>query len=119
MTTVRGIWYNGSMNEYVVVQTTAPSEQLAMKISEHLVEQRLAACVQVAAGVRSIYRWQDQIERSDEWLCTAKTRRALLPAVEAAIAQLHSYDCPEIVALPIVDASDQYLAWLSDQLVAD
>jgi periplasmic divalent cation tolerance protein len=66
--------------------------------------------------VRSVYRWQGAVERADEWLCTAKTRAALFPQVESAIRKLHSYACPEIIAVPIADGSEAYFKWLDEQL---
>lgn len=98
--------------EYVQVLTTAGSEREAEEISTALVERRLAACVQVAGPVRSRYRWQGEVETAEEWQCVAKTTAAALPMVEEAIRELHSYDEPEIVAVPIVAGSAGYLDWV-------
>ncbi len=98
--------------EYVQVLTTAGSEAEAEAISAALVERRLAACVQVAGPVRSRYRWQGEVETAEEWQCFVKTATAALPQVEEAIRELHSYDEPEIVALPIVAGSAGYLDWI-------
>jgi len=102
--------------DYVLLSTTTSSATEAEHIAQALVEKRLAACVQIVPQVRSIYRWQDKIEKSDEWLCLAKTRRSLLPQAEAEITQLHSYDCPELITVPIEASSAAYLAWLDEQL---
>jgi periplasmic divalent cation tolerance protein len=104
------------MTEFVQVTTTIDSEQAARAIAEALVERRLAGCVQVLGPVWSVYRWQGARETADEWLCTIKTRAALFPQVEAAIRELHSYECPEIIAVPLVDAAAAYLKWLGEEL---
>ena len=104
------------MTEFIQISTTIDTEQGAQAIAAALVERRLAACVQVSGPVRSVYRWQGVVERADEWLCTVKTRAALFPQVEAAIRQLHSYQCPEIIAVPIVDGAAAYFKWLGEQL---
>lgn len=78
-----------------------------------LVEARLAACVQIIGPVRSVYRWQGQVERADEVLLSIKTRAALYPQVEAAIRELHSYEIPEIVALPVAAGLPAYLDWIA------
>jgi len=107
-----------SMSEAIQVSTTTATKEDAQKIAAALVERRLAACVQVGGPITSVYRWQGIIETSDEWLCTIKTTRAAYEQVEAAIRQLHPYDEPEIIAVPIVAGSAGYLKWL-DQQVGD
>lgn len=98
--------------EHLLVLTTTGSEAEAERIAAALVERRLAACVQVLGPIHSRYRWQDEVEQAEEWRCEAKTTAALYPRVEAAIRELHSYDEPEIVAVPIVAGSPGYLAWI-------
>jgi periplasmic divalent cation tolerance protein len=102
--------------DYIQVLTTAGSEEEAERLSEALVERRLAACVQVIGPISSRYRWQGKVEREREWQCLAKTEAAAYPQLEAAIRELHSYDEPEIVALPIVQGSGGYLRWISASL---
>lgn len=92
--------------------TTAGSEEEAGRIASLLVERRLAACVQVIGPVTSRYRWQGGVEEASEWQCLVKTTRAAYEQVEAAIREAHSYDEPEIVAMPIVAGSAGYLAWI-------
>ncbi|MCG8448074.1 MAG: divalent-cation tolerance protein CutA [Pirellulales bacterium] len=104
------------MSEFLQISTTTPSEQMARQIAAVLVEQRLAACVQVQGPIHSVYRWQGKVEEATEWLCTAKTHAVHLPNVEKAICQLHDYECPEIIAVPIVGGSTAYLTWLEEQL---
>lgn len=98
--------------------TTAGSEEEADRIAAALLERRLAACVQVIGPVVSHYRWKGAVEREAEWICLAKTAASRYEEVEAAIAELHSYEQPEILATPIVAGSDGYLAWVADE-VAD
>jgi len=102
--------------KYVQVTTSASSQAEAQQIGHALVEQRLAACVQIAGPVQSVYRWQGQIEQAEEWLCLAKSEHRLFAAIETAVRQLHPYDCPEVIATPIVNGSETYLNWLSDQV---
>jgi len=106
------------MSDCVQVMTTAGSEEEAGRISELLVERRLAACVQVVGPIVSRYRWQGAVEEEREWQCLAKTTRAAYEQVEAAIREVHSYDEPEIIATPIVAGSAGYLAWVEDQISA-
>ena len=104
------------MADYIVICTTTDNKEDAQRIARDLVDQRLAACVQVTGPIQSTYRWEEKIERGEEWLCSIKSRKDLLPAIEDAIRAIHPYDVPEIIALPIVGSSDDYLAWLGDQL---
>ncbi len=104
------------MSDYVQVLTTAASEGEAGRIAELLVERRLAACVQVVGPVVSRYRWRGEVEEEREWQCLAKTTRAAYEAVEAAIREVHSYEEPEIVAMPIVAGSAGYLAWIGENV---
>ncbi len=100
------------MEEYIQVSTTCEKKEDAEKIAQALVEKELAACVQVLGPILSIYRWQSKIERAEEWLCLAKTKSALYYRVERAILEMHPYDTPEIIALPITAGSAKYLKWL-------
>jgi periplasmic divalent cation tolerance protein len=102
-------------DEYLQVVTTASSADDARRIATALVEERLAACVQIVGPIESIYRWQGKVETAAEWQCWIKTRRQHYAAVEATIRRLHTYDVPEILALPIAAGSDRYLKWLSEE----
>jgi periplasmic divalent cation tolerance protein len=97
-----------------IVTTTASAEE-ARRIGTALVERRLAACVQIVGPVESVYRWQGKIETANEWQCQIKTRQSKYTAVEAAIRELHTYEVPEILAIPINDASPAYRQWLIDE----
>ena len=107
------------MTAFLQASTAAGSRDEAERIARALVEQRLAACVQIVGPVQSIYRWQGAVERVEEWLCLIKTSRAQYAALESAIRDLHSYECPEIIATPIDAGSGPYLAWLAEQLSGD
>ncbi len=104
------------MTDKIVVLSTCSSEEEARKIARSLVEKRVAACVQVAPGVRSVYRWKGEIEEEGEVLLVIKSRRDLFRRLEAELRKLHSYEVPEIVALTVVDGSPDYLGWLDREL---
>jgi periplasmic divalent cation tolerance protein len=104
------------MTDYLQVQTTVGSRGDADRLAEALVQGRLAACVQLVGPIRSVYRWLEQIETESEWLCVIKTKRSCYAQVERLLLKLHPYEEPEILALPIVDGSAGYLAWLDDQI---
>lgn len=104
------------MSEFIQVTTTASTKEEAGRIAKALLEQRLAACVQIAGPVESHYWWKGRLEQSAEWLCIVKTLRVKYAAVEAAIRAAHSYEVPEIVAVPIDTGSAPYLAWLRGEV---
>ena len=100
----------------IQVVTTTANKPDAEKIATALVQQRLAACVQVDGPLLSCYRWQGAIETAEEWRCTIKTTPEAYAQVEQAIRQLHPYEVPEILATPIVAGSPAYLDWLREQV---
>jgi periplasmic divalent cation tolerance protein len=104
------------MTDYIQIVTTTAGEAEAAAIAETLVQERLAACVQVIGPVASTYWWQGKIETSREWQCWIKSSRDLYDQVEQAIRRLHSYEVPEILAIPILSASAAYLAWLDGEV---
>ncbi len=104
------------MTDKIVVLSACESEEQASTLARVLVEQRLAACVNILPGARSIYRWQGKIEDSAEWVLVIKSRRDLFEKLREAIANQHSYEVPEVIALPVVDGSEAYLAWLDREL---
>jgi periplasmic divalent cation tolerance protein len=104
------------MTDKIVVFSACDSEEQASQIARALVEQRLAACVNIVPGARSIYRWKGQIEDAAEWLLIIKSRRDLMEKLRAAIGNIHSYEVPELLAVPVVDGSESYLAWLDFEL---
>lgn len=104
------------MTDKIVVLTTCDSEMLAEQLARHLVEHRLAACVNILPRARSVYRWQEKIEDAGEWVVLIKSRRDLFAALEAEIQNIHTFEVPEVIAIPIVDGSEAYLGWLDGQL---
>ena len=101
--------------EAIQVITTTAERTEADAIAEALLQQRLAACVQIGGPVDSSYWWNGRIETSREFVLTIKTRRDLFPRLEAAILALHPYEQPEILALAAVGVTPGYLQWLEDQ----
>jgi periplasmic divalent cation tolerance protein len=104
------------MTEFLQITTTTGTRQDAEQIAAELVARRLAGCVQVSGPIQSTYRWQGKTETAEEWLCTAKTSRELLVAIQQLVDELHRYEVPELIAIPIVGGSQKYLQWLAEQL---
>ena len=100
----------------IVVFLTAASGEEATRLADLLVGAHLAACVQILPEMESVYRWQGQIERQSEILLIAKTTRGKFAELEREVRALHSYETPEIVAVPIITGSQPYLDWLSESL---
>ncbi len=98
----------------IVVLVTVSSEDEAVSIARALVEAKLAACANIINNVRSIYAWQGKIEDDSELLMVIKTRRSIFSDLAEKVKELHSYDVPEIIALPIIDGSAEYLKWLNE-----
>ena len=103
----------------VVIFITAGTEEEADNIARVLVEQRKAACVNIIPRVRSLFWWQGEPDSAQEILLIAKTRAALLPQLIEAVKEAHSYDVPEIVALPIIGGNEDYLRWIADETEED
>ncbi len=102
----------------IVVLMTAGSREEAVRLADALVVARLAACVQILPEIESVYHWKGQVERAPEILLLAKTTGENFAALEAAVRSLHSYETPEIVALPITEASSPYLEWLTGNVLS-
>jgi len=100
--------------ENIIVFITASKEEETAKIARALVEARLAACVNIIKNIRSIYSWQGKIEDEPEVLMIVKTQRKLFDALSMKVRELHSYTVPEIIAMPIVEGSKDYLKWLKE-----
>ncbi len=100
------------MSETLLVISTLPDQAAGEKLATALVERRLAACVNISAPVTSIYRWQGKLERGSEVMLTVKTTRGCYPALEQAIIDGHPYELPEVIAVPITDGLNDYLAWI-------
>ncbi len=100
--------------EAIVVYITSPNEDEAVNIARTIVEERLAGCVNIVRGIRSIYSWQGRIEDDAEVLMIVKTQRHLFESLKNRVKQLHSYTVPEIIALPVVEGSEDYINWLKE-----
>ncbi len=99
--------------DLIVILCTCPDIQTATDLARSLAEARLAACVNVLAGLHSFYIWNDELQSDEEALMVIKTTRETLPALRDAILSRHPYDVPELIALPVVDGHDAYLRWLA------
>jgi periplasmic divalent cation tolerance protein len=106
------------MAEAVIILTTAPDAKHAEAIARQLVEEHLAACVNVCATMTSVYRWKGALERADEYQLVIKTVDTRVKAVEARIQALHPYELPELLVIPIVDGGRAYLDWLIEETEA-
>ncbi|MFC1747720.1 divalent-cation tolerance protein CutA [Pseudomonadota bacterium] len=97
-----------------VILSTCPDKETAKQISESLLTKDLAACINILPGVESIYKWKEQIECDQEFLLIIKTQTDAYPAVEKTILELHPYELPEIIAVPLANGLPAYLSWITD-----
>lgn len=104
-----------SFPSYVVLCTSFADRETAERIAEALVTERLAACAQVLGPQTSIYHWKEKLERATEWRLELKTASSRLTALERRLLELHPYDVPECIALPVIHGSDAYLRWLAEE----
>jgi periplasmic divalent cation tolerance protein len=104
------------VTDKVVILVTAASLGECRNIANHLVESRLAACVNITQHIESIYRWEGNILCDQEYQLFIKSTRELFPEIAAAISSVHSYETPEIICLPIMDGSQSYLQWVGDSV---
>ena len=104
------------VTDKIVVLTTCNSQEQGAHLARHLIEHHLAACVNILPGARSFYRWKGEIEQAEEVVLLIKSRRDVFENLREAIGQLHSYEIPELIALPVVDGSEAYLSWLDREL---
>jgi periplasmic divalent cation tolerance protein len=101
------------MTDKIVVLSTCSSKKEAERIARALVESRLAACVNILPRILSVYRWKGDVEESSEWLLLIKTARGNFGRLQAEVRKLHSYEVPELVAVPVVDGLAAYLDWIA------
>ena len=104
------------MTDKIVVLSTCASAEEAERLARALLEQRLAACVNVIPGLKSYYHWQGRLETAGEFLMVIKSSRARFDQLRAVLEKAHSYDVPEVIALPIVDGAANYLNWIDTNL---
>ena len=105
------------MSERLVVLMTAGSQEEADRLADALVVNGLAACVNVIPGVTSVYRWEGELQRDQEWLLVAKSHRDALNEFVRCVYTIHSYEVPEVVALPVVGGSQAYLSWIDGEVL--
>jgi uncharacterized protein involved in tolerance to divalent cations len=105
------------MTDYVLVFITASSEKEGEKIASALVKERLAACVNLIGGMKSTFRWKGQISSEEEVLLIAKTKDRLFESLKKRVVELHSYEVPEIIALPILAGFEKYLHWIKKETI--
>ena len=103
-------------DEPQVVLCTVPDTDTAETIATTLVNEQLAACVNIVSGITSVYRWKDAVERDAECLLLIKTNTQAWPSLETRIRALHPYELPEIIAVPIATGQQDYLQWINDSL---
>ncbi len=100
------------MTDKILIFSNCSSEEEAARIARHLVETRVAACVNIVPGVRSVYRWQGAVEEAQEWTLLIKSRKELFHRVREELRSIHSYEVPELIAVPIAAGLEQYLNWI-------
>ncbi len=103
------------MADFIQIQMTFPNEQEAQKASAMLVQQHYVACAQIIGPIESVYHWQGNMEKSREWLVLAKTRATQFNAIVDVVTATHSYECPQIVGVPLTSISPAYRAWLQEE----
>lgn len=101
---------------YCVVLVTAGSRENAVLIARTLVEERLAACCNILPGLTSVYRWEESVQEDEELLLICKTQTAQFPQLQRRVQDLHTYDVPEVIQLPVTAGSAPYLAWIDESL---
>jgi periplasmic divalent cation tolerance protein len=110
---------NAILEKPLLIMTNVPDADVAQRIAQALVEQRLAACVNILPGVKSVYRWQGVVEESNEHTLLIKAARLRYAEVEAAIKALHPYQLPEVIAVPVAAGLPAYLAWIEQETKKD
>ena len=102
-------------DQNIVIFITTGTDGEARRVAEALLEQRKAACVTIAPTVTSLFWWEDRIDSDEESLLIVKSKASLLDAIVSLVKEVHSYDVPEVIALPIIGGNSDYLSWLGEQ----
>lgn len=101
---------------FMVVLCTCPNQKTAESLAQQLLDSQLAACINILPGLTSMYRWNHQIQKDQELLLFIKTKEQQITLIEKMLTKHHPYECPEIIALPVVAGSNSYLQWLEQNL---
>jgi len=104
------------VTEWIQVTTTLPDRETAQRLASWSIETRWAACAQISGPIESLYRWKGAIERSEEWRLTLKTHHSRWHGLVEAMREKHPYECPELLAQPLLEVSDGYAIWLAEQI---
>lgn len=104
------------MLKYIQITTTVSKLKNAKEISDRILNEKLASCVQITGPIKSIYWWKNKIEKKEEWLCIIKTKKKLFKIIEKFIKNIHAYEIPEIIATPIINGSMEYLNWIDNEV---
>ncbi len=104
------------MAKFIIITTSCDDRNVLEAIACELVQNRLAACCQIQSPVTSVYRWNETVNRTEEWICTIKTKSAAFSQIDSLIRKLHSYDEPEIIATEIAAGSQSYLNWVDHEV---
>lgn len=110
---------HSSAGEYAAYYVTVPSKEMGAKIAKSLLNDKLAACVNIIPGVESYYWWDSKIESDPELLLMIKSRASLLESITAKVKEVHEYDTPEVISVPIIGGNPQYLKWIGESTRAD
>ncbi len=105
-----------SQEKLIAASSTTPDRRSAEIIAKDLVERGLAACVQIVGPIRSVYRWKGKLEEEDEFLLLLKTQAALIPEIEKRLEEIHPYEVPELLAVPVIGGGSAYLDWIRENL---
>lgn len=105
------------ISDYCIVLCTCPDAKSAESIADNLVENQLAACVNIVSGMTSVYRWKGKIEKSQELLLIVKSKSAVFSTVKNAILKIHPYELPEIISIPLQNGYSDYLSWIDNNIV--
>jgi periplasmic divalent cation tolerance protein len=104
-----------NIHQPIIVIVSFPNHEIALEIAKQLIEKRLIACAQFSA-IQSLYRWQNQLEKSQEVMMHAKSIYTYWPAIHASVKELHPYEVPEIIATPILEIDPSYFQWMLEEL---
>lgn len=106
----------GNTSRYIQIFTTVAKRDDAERIAITLSDKKLSACTQIIGPINSVYRWKGKVEKSKEWVCIVKTKISQYKKIEKVIKKIHPYELPEIIAVPIIKGSREYLGWMEKEI---